>query len=166
MIVKATTCCFTGHREAKLPWLSYEDDSRCLELKKRLFDTVEAVYLSGARHFICGMANGTDMYFGEAVLKLRDMYGDLTLEAAIPYEGQASRWPERLRTRWQAIASRCDYKTVIQAQYTSGCMMRRNRYMVDSSSVIIAVYNGSPGGTMQTLLYAMRSKLEIIELPI
>ena len=44
--------------------------------------------------------------------------------------------------------------------------MRRNRYMVDSSSLLIAAYNGQQGGTMSTLLYAMRQGLEIIELSI
>ena len=36
-------------------------------------------------------------------------------------------------------------------------MMRRNQYMVDRSSRLIAVYNGVPkGGTCQTLRYAMK----------
>ena len=34
-------------------------------------------------------------------------------------------------------------------------MMDRNRYMVDHASVLLAAYNGSPGGTMNTTLYAM-----------
>ena len=45
-------------------------------------------------------------------------------------------------------------------------MMRRNRYMVDNSTILIAAYGGKPGGTMNTLLYALRRGLEIIELPI
>ena len=41
-------------------------------------------------------------------------------------------------------------------------MMRRNRYMVDRSSRLIAVYNGVPkGGTFQTLAYAMKKGLTI-----
>ena len=38
--------------------------------------------------------------------------------------------------------------------------MRRNRYMVDRSCRIIAVYNGIPkGGTFSTLAYAMKQGL-------
>ena len=45
--------------------------------------------------------------------------------------------------------------------------MRRNRYMVDHSARIIAVYNGVPrGGTDQTLLYAMRRGLGTHILPL
>ena len=40
-------------------------------------------------------------------------------------------------------------------------MMRRNRYMVDRSARVIAVYDGIPkGGTAQTLAYALRRGLE------
>lgn len=160
------TCCFTGHREAKLPWQSHENDPRCVQLKRQIADAVEAVYADGIRHYICGMANGCDLYFLEAVLTLRQTHPDVTVEAAIPYEGQADRWREPLRRRYVRLLMECDYQTLVQQAYTSGCMLRRNRYMVDHSRILIAAYNGLPGGTMRTLQYALRQRLEIIELPV
>lgn len=160
------TCCFTGHRESKLPWRSYESDARCLRLKQRIYDVVEAVYADGIRHFICGMANGCDLYFLEAVLFFRRDHPDVTVEAAIPYAGQAEHWREELRARYFALLEQCDCKTVVQQAYSGGCMMRRNRYMVDQSRVLIAAYNGEPGGTMNTMLYAMRRGLNVIEIPV
>ena len=68
------TCCFTGHRSAKLPWGANENDPRCLRLKSDLADAVEAVYEGGVRHFICGMAEGCDIFFGEAVAALLVWY--------------------------------------------------------------------------------------------
>ena len=166
MLSRGITCCFTGHRESKLPWRSAEQDERCMDLKKRIFDVVEAVYTSGIRHYISGMANGCDMFFGEAVIKLKEIYPDVTLEAAIPYAGQADHWRDSLKARYDAIIKSADYHTLVCRGYTYDCMKRRNRYMVDNSSVIIAAYNGESGGTQQTLLYAMRQKIEIIELEI
>ena len=166
MLSRETTCCFTGHRESKLPWHGNEQDERCIDLKKRIFDVVEAVYTSGIRHYISGMANGCDMFFGEAVMKLKEIYPDVTLEAAIPYTGQAERWRDTLQSRYNEIMSSADFHTLVCRAYTYDCMKRRNRYMVDNSSVIIAAYNGESGGTQQTLLYAMRQKIEIIELMI
>ena len=163
---QSATCTFTGHRENKLPWRGDENDPRCLRLKQQIFDAAEAVYRSGVRHYICGMANGCDFYFAEAVLALRSEHPDVTLEAAIPCEGQSSRWSAALRRRYDRIAAECDYQTVIQKDYTPDCMLRRNRYMVDASSVLITAYNGSAGGTRSTLLYAMRQGLQIIELPV
>ena len=163
---KTTTCTFTGHREAKLPWRGDEEDGRCLRLKETIYDAVESVYRSGVRHYICGMANGADFYFCEAVLALREEHGEVTLEAAVPFEGQAERWTAAQKARYERLLSQCDYLTVVQRDYTPDCMMRRNRYMVDSAAVLIAAYNGAPGGTRATLLYAMRNGLEVIQLPV
>ncbi len=159
-------CAFTGHRAEKLPWRNNEDDPRCLSLKTQLEDAIEAVYRAGITHFICGMATGCDLYFGEAVLALRAIHGEVTLEAAIPWEGQSSAWAEPLRRRYARLVAECDYHTLVQKNYTPDCLMRRNRYMVDSASVLIAANSGRPGGTMSTLLYAIRRGCEIIELPI
>jgi len=160
------TCSFTGHRETKLLWGSNEGDPSCVRLKNLIYDTVEAVYISGIRHFICGMATGCDMYFCEAVIKLRTAHNDITLEAAIPWEGQSKAWSDAQKKRYSRLVNNCDYSTLIQKDYTRDCLMRRNRYMVDNSSVLIAAYNGMPGGTMNTLMYAMRRGLEIIQLPL
>ena len=159
---KDETCCFTGHRPDKLPWGEEELDPRCMRLKQRIAQEVEEAYAGGNRHFICGMARGCDLYFAEAVLALRERYGDVKLECARPCEAQADRWPAREQERYRAILDRCNYETLVQHSYDRFCMIRRNRYMVDRSGSIIAVYNGVPkGGTYQTLLYAMQKKLAI-----
>ena len=164
---KRNTCCFTGHRPDKLPWGDWEKAPACQDLKRRLNQAVESAYAHGYRHFICGMARGADFYFAEAVLTLRRQHSDAALEAARPCETQSNSWPEGDRRRYQTILDQCDLETLVQHRYDRGCMMRRNRYMVDRSSRIIAVYDGVPkGGTAQTLAYAMRRglKTEILSL--
>ena len=160
------TCCFTGHRPEKLPWRDNEADPRCLQLKERLNRAVENAYEAGMRHFLCGMALGADFYFCDAVLGLRERQPGVTLEACIPCEEQAARWRERDRQRYFALIERCDGETMVQRHYDKGCMLRRNRYMVDRSSRLIAVYNGTLGGTMYTLTYAMKRGLEIVTLDV
>lgn len=87
------SCCFTGHRPAKLPWGMDETDARCLRLKAQIADALEAAYQSGYRHFICGMALGCDLYFCEAALALRAQYPGVTVEAALPCPTQTEGWP-------------------------------------------------------------------------
>ena len=137
---RENTCCFTGHREYKLPWGSDENDPRCRKLQQQLFDAVDAVYAAGIRHFICGMANGCDLYFFDAARYLRLQHPEVTIEAAIPYSGQADRWRPELRERYAYDLRQCDYQTLVQEAYTPGCMMRRNRYMVDASRILIAAF--------------------------
>ena len=159
---RALTCCFTGHRPMKLPWGMNEDDPRCLNLKAELAARLEGLYELGFRRFLCGMAIGCDMYFAEAVLALREQHADVRLEAAIPFGDQPGRWNEKQRRRYNALIDSADRVTVLQTAYTSDCMMRRNRWMVDRSDLLLACYDGRPGGTMNTILYAERSGLRVL----
>ena len=160
------TCCFTGHRPEKLPWGRDETDPRCRALKAALAEVLEAVYLDGWRHFIGGMADGADLYFAEAAAALRRQHPDLTLEGAIPCQGQERRWSAASRARYARAAESCDLLTVLRPEYVPGCMMERNRYMVDRSSLLIAVGGDAPGGTRRTLEYAADRGLKIIQLPL
>lgn len=155
------TCCFTGHRPDRLPWGSREEDLRCLALKSRIGKALERAYEAGYRHFACGMARGADLYFAEAVLAMRVRCPEITIEGVRPCETQANAWPSWERLRYQRILDQCNFETLVQHHYDRGCMMRRNRYLVDRAARIIAVYDGVPrGGTAQTLAYALKQGLE------
>ena len=155
------TCCFTGHRPDKLPWGTDESDPRCQALKQALAQAVDRAYGAGCRHFICGMARGCDLYFCRAALDLRGRHPDVTVEAAIPCQSQTDAWPAAERAVHAGLLDQCDFETMVQHHYDRGCMMRRNRYMVDRSCRIIAVYDGVPkGGTANTLAYAMKQDLD------
>ena len=159
---RESTCCFTGHRPDKLPWGLDENSAECRKLRIEIAIQLEALHSAGIAHFISGMALGCDLLFAEAVLAMREEYDDVTLEAAGPCDSQANSWPEEQKERYNAILSSCDTVTFVQHQYTPGCMLRRNRYMVDNSSVLLACFNGSSGGTMNTLLYARRQGVKTI----
>lgn len=162
MTDRSTTCGFTGHRPTKLPWFNNENDPRCIKLKDELSARLEGIYEAGYRHFICGMAIGCDFYFAEAVIELRKKHADVTLEAAIPCGDQPDKWNEKQRLEYNSLIDRCDKVTVLQIYYTPSCMQRRNEYIVDNSSLLLACYNGKPGGTMKTLLYAGRNDVKTV----
>lgn len=162
---KEKTCCFTGHRPAKLPWGSRESDPRCTELKLELAARIEAIYELGYRHFICGMAIGCDTFFAEAVIACASGTATLRLKRQCLRQ-PADKWTKAQRMRYNELLNRCDTVTVLQYGYTDDCMMQRNRYMVDRSSLLLACFDGRPGGTMSTIVYAERQGLKtvIIEL--
>ena len=166
MRARQESCCFTGHRPGKLPWRYNEFDPRCLKLKRRIADAVELAYEQGFRHFLCGMAMGCDLYFCEAVLALRERHPDVTVEAAIPCPTQADAWPPAQRERYDRLVAACDFKTMVSGQYTSTCMLRRDRYLVDHASLLIAAFDGTSGGTRYTVEYALNQGLAIVDLPI
>ena len=162
METREITCCFTGHRPSKLPWGTNEQSEACQKLKDELRARLDGICEMGYRHFICGMAIGCDMYFAEAVIAMRENHPDVKLEAAIPCGTQPDKWNEAQRRRYNRLIDSADIVTVLQYTYTSDCMMRRNQYMVDRSSLLLACYDGKTGGTMKTILYAQRSGLKTV----
>ncbi len=166
MPAREYTCCFTGHRPLRLPWGMNETDPRCIDLKERLRTTLEETYNNGYRHFICGMAIGCDMYFAEAVLDLRSKYSDLTLEAAVPCDSQSDKWNRKQKETYFSLLSACNIVTYVSHMYSPDCMMKRNQYMIDHSSLLIACFNGRSSGTMNTILYAERAGVKTVILEI
>lgn len=160
------TCAFTGHRPEKLPWGYYEEDFRCQGLKERMWKAAQDIYDMGYRHFLCGMAQGCDLYFAETILALRCLAVGVTLEAVIPHVGQADRWSAYSRERYERILGMCDKRTTLAQRYTSGCMQHRNRHMVDNASLLLAVYDGGGGGTGYTVGYALQQKKKVIRLDV
>lgn len=162
-MVEKRICAFTGHRPEALPWRNDETDPRCVDAKERLRGAVDRAYEDGFRHFVCGMARGADFYFAETVLELRTRHPEVILEAAVPFSGQSEGWPLRDQARYRRLLERCDMETLIQSNYDAHCMHRRNAYMVEHASRVIALFNGDPtgGGTLFTLSYALECKVPV-----
>ncbi len=151
MDVKEMVLAFAGHRPEKLPWGNDEADPRCIALKQQLKTALEVLAGEGYDTFLCGMARGCDFYFAEAVLEL-----GLRLEAYLPCPSQADRWSGADRARQTALLLRCAAVYMVEPTYTRGCMLRRNRSMVEAADALLTIYDGSPGGTGAAIDYARR----------
>ena len=150
------TCCFTGHRPQKLPWGEAESGSDFDEFYVHLERTIQNLILRhDVHHFITGMALGSDLYAAEIVLKLEERGYHVTLECAIPFPEQTRGWSPEHKERYQSILSLAHRHTLIQEHYSPDCYQRRNRYMVEQSNAVLAIWSGGPGGTAQTVRYAL-----------
>lgn len=145
-------CCFTGHRPEKL---TATEDFIMESLRKE----IERAIGDGYKTFITGMARGVDIWAGEIVLELRDSGLPIHLIAASPYRGFEERWSREWQERYAAILSRADLVRFIRPGYSRDSFRRRNEWMVDHSTRVIAVYNGQPGGTRNTIQYAQRERI-------
>ena len=152
------------HRPRKLPlgWPN-EDDERCIAAKGALSGQIDALArLRGVVDFYSGMADGTDVWAALAVLELKERHPGIRLHCIIPHPGQADRWPRPAQERYHSILDKADDVEVINPRSSSDCMMKRNRYMVDAAGYVLAVYDGTGGGTASTLAYAKQLGREII----
>ena len=160
-------CCCTGHRPKGFPYRYGIDTKEHNAYLQALLQKVElAVNEYGITHFISGMAIGVDLDFAETVLKLRSKY-PITLECAIPCPNQTLKWKDTDKLRYESILNRADKVCLISDRYSPECMLKRNRYMIDKSELIIAVFNGiKKGGTWYTINYARKTNtaIELIDL--
>ena len=149
------TCCFTGHRMVP--------SADALRLRAALSETIESLYQEGVKDFICGGAIGFDTLAAKAVLENRKTKADIRLLLAIPCRNQFERWNESQKAVYHAILEEADGVEYLAETYDRGCMLRRNRYMVDHADVCVAFYNGSArGGTAFTVNYAYQSGIRVI----
>ena len=157
------TCCCTGHRPKGFPFKYGIDKQRHNAYLLMLEEKIKlAIAEYGITNFISGMAIGVDLDFAEVVLNLRNKY-PITLECAIPCPNQTLKWNTADIVRFESILKRADKINIISDRYTPECMLKRNRYMVDKSELVIAVFNGvEQGGTWYTINYA-KSKNIVIE---
>ena len=156
------SCCFSGHRPDKLAFGYDESHPDCICMKQGLFDCIAELIDLGFSTFYGGMAQGCDIFCAEAVLIHKTKHPGIRFVAVVPYLGQEKRWDTDYQLRYQSIIEHADEVLVLNQRYRRGCMMQRNRYMVDRSDLLVAVYSGESGGTKRTLQYAVAKSLIIL----
>lgn len=155
-------CAFTGHRPKSFPWKYDETASDCVLLKEVLTAQIEALADRGVTDFLSGMAQGTDLWCSEIVLDLKKKNPALRLHCILPCKVQESKWTASAQERYRSILAQANEVVYVGQEYSRGCMLERNRYMVDHSSILLAVYNGAyRSGTGMTVRYAQQLKKEL-----
>lgn len=138
--MQGKTCCVTGHRTIRPDRQAYMEGALRREVRQAIAD--------GYTHFISGFASGVDLLFAGIVVDEKKRHPELALEAALPYPG-------RLNTpdgQFHELIRACRAVKVECERYAPHCYARRNRYMVEQSQRVIAVYDGRDhGGTLYTL---------------
>lgn len=147
-------CAFTGYRPQKMPFGYDENDPRCVAFKARLRETIETLIGEGYAHFLSGGALGMDQFAAEIVVELKEKYPWVVLEMVSPFDGQAAKWPVDSRLRLADLYDAADIVTTVSHEYTKGCIFQRNRYLVDHADLVLAAFDGQPGGTAMTCGYA------------
>ena len=84
----------------------------------------------------------------------------------LPCLTQTRGWRPEDIAEYERIKAQADKVVYTAQQYTRGCMHKRNRHLVDNSSVCVCYLNRESGGTAYTVRYARKKGLEIINLAI
>lgn len=148
------TMCFTGHRPDKLGGYDKRTPLK-MEIQRQMLNHIMNAYDVGYRNFISGMALGTDTYGAILVLGLQKQYPEMNLITAIPFEGQERMWKEKDQKLFRYIRHFSDKDVIVcDGGYHVSKMQTRNKWMVDNSGAVLAVWDGSKGGTANCVRYA------------
>ena len=153
---KDKICCFTGHRVIV--------DSLQL-IKNKLKETItNMVEFDGFSEFYAGGAIGFDMLAANTVVELRQNNPNIKLTLILPCKDQDRYWNINQKIEYERIKLLADSVFYISETYTEGCMLQRNRYMVDNSQKCICYLKEMRGGTAYTVRYAAKKGVPIINL--
>lgn len=159
IIPEKYTVSVTGHRPPKL--YGYDlSDPRWQTLK---MDIIYHLLCCGCTEAITGMALGVDLVFALAVIDLKNTGHNIYLECAVPCLKHTSPWKDKqVLNLYNYICSKADKVTIVtKTEYTKAVMQKRNEYMVDKADEILAVWDGTKGGTGNCIEYAEKKKKKI-----
>lgn len=154
--------CVTGHRPNKI--YGYDiHNKQWTELKKKF---KKLLVKHNCDEAITGMALGVDTVFALAVLELKEEgNGNIKLHCAIPCRNHSGKWNKESVVLYNYILSKADtVKLISDEEYKPWLMQKRNEYMVDLADKVIAVWDGSKGGTYNCVSYAEKRDKEIIRI--
>lgn len=145
-------CCFAGHRPEKL-----------MESKEKitawLASQIDAAIADGYVTFMTGMAMGIDIWSGQLILARKVSNPSLHLIAVSPYPSFPSKWKDEWKLAYDVVWKGADHRVLISSSFTPDAFERRNHFLVDHASRLIACYNGEDGGTHRLITYARASGL-------
>jgi uncharacterized phage-like protein YoqJ len=136
----------TGHRPDKIGGYNFYASKR-VWIRDQLMAKLWQLKPVSA---ISGMALGVDQDFAYTCV-----WAGIPFLAAIPFVGQEAIWPEESRQLYNELLSRAYEKVVVSpGGYSAKKMQVRNAWMVNHCDVLIAVWDGSQGGTGNCVAYA------------
>jgi uncharacterized phage-like protein YoqJ len=152
-IDRSKTLSFSGHRPEKLP--SSPEIQKII--KSYIAYEIQAAIDGGFDTFIMGGARGIDLWAGSAVLEKQKTAPNIKLIAALPYFTSASKFTEIERFNYGQILSECEEVLYADSDYMKDSMKKRNQFMVDNCSMLVAFIKDMRSGTGQTIRLAEKA---------
>lgn len=157
---RSRTVCFSGHRQEKLP---DKGNTSSLKMKVILSMLYYEIYKSiedGYDTFIVGGSRGIDLMAAEFVYQFIHQGKNIRLIVAMPHPDFGSNFKgSDLYMRGNAIAE-AELVVNVSEKYFEGCYSKRNQFMVNHSSRLIAVVSDWRSGTGQTIRYAQSAGID------
>ena len=150
----------TGHRPQSIPNYNFD---RLVQLANSTLQRLQPDKV------ITGMALGWDLAIAQAACNL-----SLPCIAAVPFSHQDCKWQDAERALWERLIFLADevvYVDKRKGYTTKNCevgayhvskLHKRNKWMVDNATNVLALYNGQEsGGTYKCIEYAKSKNVPV-----
>ncbi len=107
---------------------------------------------------------GFDTLAAQQILTLKRSYPEIKLILVLPCKSQTQGWKRADVEEYERIKSRADKFVYTSENYFPGCMQKRNRHLVDNSSLCICYLTSNTGGTAYTVDYAKKNDCLVINI--
>ena len=131
-------------------------------LARRLKEILIELIDNGYIYFSTGGALGFDTLSAQTVLDLKSDYPQIKLILVLPCLSQTNGWNPLDIEIYKVIKKKADKVFYTSQEYSRGYMQKRNRHLVDNSSVCVCYLTQNTGGTAYTVEYAKRKNLLVI----
>jgi len=154
-------CCGTGHRPPKLGGYSDEVWHSVIDLAVLFLMRLKP------QRVITGMALGWDQALAWACMRPEV---NIPFVAAIPFRGQAGRWPERSQREYMHLLANASEVVELHNRAPNGAevsrwMQERNVWMVNEAEYVVALWDGiERGGTWNCVAYARTQNKPIVNM--
>lgn len=116
-----------------------------------------------------GYALGADTLFTEAVVEAKRENNNVYLSAEIPCPSQASKWGSSAQRKYNALLKEADVVNILDEHYRgfdkttgyAGSLNERNKMIVAPTNLMLAMWDGTPGGTGNTVKIAKDQSKDI-----
>ncbi len=151
---------FTGNRDLKHPAVKNALKLRAL-IEVSLREKVVEQYRLGRTTFLSGMAVGFDLMAARVVLDMRRELPLLRLVAVVPFEGHDRYFSPEDRELSLRVMDQADECVVLASSYSPEVFHKRNDYLIERSSHLVAYSSGEGKGTLYTIKRGLSSGLSV-----
>lgn len=157
----------TGHRPEKIR-LQGRNGYHPLVFRRLVELAKAALARYRPERVISGMAQGWDQALAVAATEV-----GIPFDAYIPFIGQEERWPEESQAFYHTLLAKAERIHVTaelspeerkDSRRVARAMNDRNRAMIRDSTTMLALYNGTPGGTGNTIRFCKEKGRKVIHL--
>ncbi|MBQ7799488.1 MAG: DUF1273 family protein [Oscillospiraceae bacterium] len=147
-------CCFTGHRNIS--------DSDRAAVTAALRTLLPDLIKDGVTVFRTGGALGFDTLAAEEILRLKKNFPEVKLHIYVPCLDQNKYYSPEQKAVYLRHINAADKIMCISKSYYDGCMLDRNKEMVNGSALCIAYIRRQSGGTAFTVRYAEKNGVKVV----